>query len=182
MGADKASLPFAGATLIEHVIARFAPPGTPVLVSTRSEPAFVPEGAVRIVDPEPGLGPLAGMAALLRNAPTRFVLVVPTDLPLFPPRCAEKMLALGTHDAVVLSWKGRIEPFPSLIDAALAPLLADLLRRGLRRADAFHEHASCHAVAFERLFPGCDGDVAFLNANTPEDLARAEALIAAERP
>jgi molybdopterin-guanine dinucleotide biosynthesis protein A len=181
MGSDKASRPFAGGTLLSHAVARFGVPGRPVLVSTRSPDVPIPAGAERILDPEPGLGPLAGIAALLGRAPAPWLLVVPIDLPLFPAGCG-RVLAEAAHDcdAVVLTWKGRVEPFPVLLSRGIAPLVDDLLRAGLRRADAFHAQARCRVTAFEDAFCGSDGATAFLNVNSPDDLARAERLVASE--
>jgi molybdopterin-guanine dinucleotide biosynthesis protein A len=67
-----------------------------------------------------------------------------------------------------------------LVASGLAPRVRELLGRGLRRADAFHAHARCRVVSFETLFPGRDAGVAFFNVNTPDDLARAEQLVASE--
>jgi molybdopterin-guanine dinucleotide biosynthesis protein A len=181
MGADKASTRIGDATLLDHSVARFAPPGTTVVVSIGSRALAVPDRAITVLDHEPGLGPLAGMTALLAKAPAPFMLIVPIDLPLFPAGCGDAMAAAlqGAH-AVALGWKGRTEPFPALVSRDLAPLFNDLLRRGLRRADAFHDHARCRVVPFADLFPGRNAETAFLNVNTPEDLARAEALLASE--
>src|SRR5205823_10919946 len=141
---------------------------------------------------EPGLGPLAGIAALVAQAPAPWLLVMPVDLPLFPQACGEAMVgavrqpdllaqvgdpaAAAGAPALALSWQGRVEPLPVLVSRDLAPLLNGLLQRGLRRADAFHEEARARLVRFEDVFPGVDPAVAFLNVNTPADLARAEAL------
>jgi molybdopterin-guanine dinucleotide biosynthesis protein A len=183
MGRDKASLPFRGATLLEHVVARLSPPGAPVLVSTRGASAAVPPGATAVPDPEPGLGPLAGIAALLGAAPSEWVLVVPTDLPLLPPSCGDDLFAWsGSHDAVVVSSAGRVEPFPVLVRRALAPAVRDLLRAGERRADSFHAAGRTRVVGFDDVFPGVDPQVALLNVNLPADLARAEALLASGPP
>jgi len=183
MGSDKAARPFAGRTLLDHAIARFAPPGTPVLVSTRGEaPAAASALATPVLDDVPGLGPLAGIAALVARAPAAFLLVMPVDLPLFPAVSGAAMAsALEGAGALAISWKGRVESLPALVSRDFAPLLNDLLRRGLRRADAFHEPARARIVPFEALFPGIDPEEAFLNVNTPADLARAEALLASER-
>jgi molybdopterin-guanine dinucleotide biosynthesis protein A len=181
MGSDKASRAFGGGTLLSHVARRFGPPGAAVTVSTRSPEVALPAGAARVLDAEPGLGPLAGIAALLARAPTPWLLVVPVDLPLLPPECGRVLASASDDcDAVVFSWKGRVEPFPALVSRRLAPLIADLLRRGLRRADSFHGEAPCRVLAFEDVFQGRDPAVAFLNVNTPEDLARAERLAASE--
>jgi molybdopterin-guanine dinucleotide biosynthesis protein A len=181
MGSDKAARAFAGGTLLSHAATRFSPGAATVLVSTRSPDDALPAGAVSVPDAEPGLGPLAGIAALLARAPEPWLLVVPVDLPLLPADCGRVLAsASGGCDAVVFSWKGRVEPFPALVSRRLARLVADLLSRGLRRADSFHAEASCRVLAFEDAFPGRDAAVAFLNVNTPEDLARAERLVASE--
>lgn len=181
MGSDKAERAFAGGTLLSHAARRFGPEGAAVTVSTRSPEVELPAGAVRALDAEPGLGPLAGIAALLAQAPTQWLLVVPVDLPLLPADCGRVLASASEgRDAVVFAWKGRVEPFPALVSRRLAPLVEDLLRRGLRRADSFHAEAACRVVAFEDAFPGRDPAAAFLNVNTPEDLARAERLVASE--
>ena len=182
MGGGKASRPFHGRTLLEHTIARFASDGTTALVSTRNAAEPVPAGATAVPDAEPGLGPLAGIAALLARAPERWLLVLPVDLPLFPVGCGAAMAdaAGGDDEAVLLEWRGRVEPFPALIARTLAPRVRELLDRGLRRADAFHAHARCRVLSFDAAFPGRDPHAAFFNVNTPADLARAEALLASE--
>jgi molybdenum cofactor guanylyltransferase len=181
MGGAKASRPFHGRTLLEHAIARYAPDRTSALVSTRDAAEPVPAGATAVSDAEPGLGPLAGIAALLARAPEPWLLVVPVDLPLFPAGCGTAMAdAAGDDEAVVLEWRGRIEPFPALIARTLAPRVRELLDQGLRRADAFHSNARCRVLSFDAAFPGRDAQTAFFNVNTPQDLARAEALLASE--
>lgn len=182
MGVDKASLLFAGTTLIEHVIARLAPPGVSVLVSTRSREAFAPPGAMKIPDEQPGLGPLAGIVALLAATPTSFLVLVPTDMPLVPRGCGEALLAAREDaDAVVLSWKGRVEPFPALIARDVAPVVRGLFDAGARRADSFHAHVRCRTLLFEQVFPDHDPAVAFMNVNAPSDLRQAEEVLASER-
>jgi molybdopterin-guanine dinucleotide biosynthesis protein A len=181
LGGDKAARPFGASSLLGHAIARYAPAGSPVLVSTPARGAPVPAGATAVPDSEPGLGPLAGIAALLARAATPWLLVVPVDLPLFPPRCGEALAAAaGEADGVVLAWRGRVEPFPALIARGLAGPIDALLQRGLRRADSWHAHVRCRIVPFETVFPDSDGGNAFFNVNTPDDLARAEALLASE--
>ena len=86
----------------------------------------------------------------------------------------------GTMRRSSSNGEGRVEPFPALIARTLAPRVRELLDRGLRRADAFHAHARCRVLPFDAAFPGRDAHAAFFNVNTPDDLARAEALLASE--
>lgn len=182
MGADKAALLFGGRALLDHVVARLAPPGVPVLVSTGAGDPAIPVRGTLVFDETPGLGPLAGISRLLHAARSDCVLIVPTDLPLFPPRGSDVLCdALGDHDAIVCSSNGRVEPFPTLIRRSLSGTIASLLERGHRRADAYIASTRTRVVPFADLFPGVDAATAFTNVNTPDDLARAEALFASER-
>ena len=103
MGRDKSQVPFLGRPMIEHVIRRLAPEGVPVLVSTRSGGADPPPFTLRIDDKHPGLGPLAGISALLEATVTPFLLVVPCDLPNLPSDTGDRWLhhARG-RDAVLV--------------------------------------------------------------------------------
>jgi molybdopterin-guanine dinucleotide biosynthesis protein A len=182
LGRDKASAPFAGTTLLEHLVRRLAPPGTPVLASTRADGPPVPDGVKRVDDAVPGLGPLAGLAALVAAASTKFVLVVACDAPLLPPETGDRLLKFATGvDAVLLRAAGRVEPFPALVAAELASRLLRMVAEGRRRADAWHEDCSAAYVPFETAFPGTDPARALLNANEAALLARAEEELRAER-
>lgn len=176
MGRDKGTAPFLGTTLREHLARRLAPDGVPVLLSTGTRDDAAPAGWTRVLDAEGGLGPLAGVAALVGAARTKFVLIVACDAPLLPPDTGDRLLRYSTGvDAVLLSVGGRVEPFPALIATELAPRLRDLLASGVRRADGWHERCSAAYVPFATAFPGADPSRALLNANDPEALARAEA-------
>ncbi|HYC78610.1 MAG TPA: molybdenum cofactor guanylyltransferase [Planctomycetota bacterium] len=174
MGRDKASAPFRGGTLLDHVARRLAPPGVPLLVSLRPGTPDPPAPWRRVDDATPDLGPMAGIAALARAAETHFVLVVPCDLPLLPPDCGDRLLAFSKGvDAVTLRVGGRTEPFPALVARELASTLEAALREGLRRADGWHARVAAATAPFEVAFPGVDAAEALLNANDPATLADA---------
>jgi molybdopterin-guanine dinucleotide biosynthesis protein A len=180
MGRDKGSAPFAGSTLLEHAVRRYAPAGVPVLVSTRKDGPAPPAGAERVDDEEPGCGPLAGLVALLGRTRTKFLLAVPCDAPLLPPDVGDRLLSFARGaDAVLVEREGRVEPFPALIAAEIRPLLRRLFAEGARRADAWHERAVAAYVPCGAAFPGVDADRAFWNANDPAGLAEAERLLRA---
>ena len=88
MGQDKALLLFAGQPLVAHALSILcAKPALPVSIAgarpsaRTSLEAFAPV----IVDPEPGLGPLAGICAALASTSARYAVFLPVDLPLLPP-------------------------------------------------------------------------------------------------
>jgi molybdopterin-guanine dinucleotide biosynthesis protein A len=183
MGEDKAACLVHGVPLLDHVVARHSAGAASVLVAHGRAPGRLPSGAIAVADPEPGLGPLAGVAAVLAASPTPFALVVPVDMPLLPPDCGavmEEHCREARAEAVVLSHAGRTEPFPLLASRDLASVAKALLREGQRRADCLHGRCRLHVVSFTRAFPGRDAGVALLNVNTRDDLARAEGLLASE--
>src|SRR6202162_6688388 len=80
MGRDKATLPAVDGTLIAHLARRLAPVVDETIVAGGSvRPPF--EGAVVVVDPQPGLGPLAGTLGGLAAAKHRYLWVGGWGLP-----------------------------------------------------------------------------------------------------
>lgn len=96
MGVNKALTTVGGMTLVERA-ARLLEEltGTVLIVSRdRSAGSGLP---YRVVDSEtPGIGPLAALAAGLRECTTPWVLVLACDLPLFPAGLGAYMLAVAT--------------------------------------------------------------------------------------
>jgi molybdenum cofactor guanylyltransferase len=177
MGRDKATAPFLGGTLLGRVVERLAPPGIPVLAAAAKDGPELRPGVRRVDDPVEGGGPLFGAAALLAAAETKFVLIVPCDMPFLPRDLGDRMLRLvqGT-DAALFVVDGRVEPFPAFVATDLAPVFADLLNRGLRRADAWRECVAAAYAPFQDQYPKVDPARAFFNANDPASLAKAEAI------
>ena len=130
-----------------------------------------------------GAGPLSGLVGLLEALETPFLLAVPCDQPLLPPDLGDRLLAcIKGVDAVLLSVGGRIEPFPVLLSGELRPLLADLLRGGERRADAWVDRAPCALVPLEELYPGLEPGELLLNVNDDEALSLARERLGLASP
>jgi len=116
-------------------------------------------------------GPLAGLLAAARTAQQEWLLTVPCDAPFLPldlvmhlhdhARAASVPLAraadeTGTHFAIML------------VHRELMDDLAEYVRQGGRRVQAWQEGHPCETVYF-----GND-PYAFLNVNNPEDMKTAE--------
>ncbi len=79
-----------------------------------------------IDDPQPGLGPLAGICAALAAVATRYVVFLPVDLPLLPSPLIAYMLhrAEITGRAVTIpSVNGFGQTFPVVLDRSVLPAL-----------------------------------------------------------
>jgi molybdopterin-guanine dinucleotide biosynthesis protein A len=185
-GGDKSLLPLRGRALIAHVIARLAPQVDRLAINANGDPArFAAFGLPVLADPLPDhQGPLAGLLAALDWAAATGasqVVTAAADTPFLPadlvarlrkarlmPQGQAAAALAATPDAT-----GRqAHPVFGLWDARLAPELRAFLAGGQRRVSDFAGAVG----AATALFPDPS---AFFNANTPADLARAEAMAAA---
>jgi molybdenum cofactor guanylyltransferase len=174
MGADKPAVLLAGRRLIDHVVDRLAPQVDRILIAGPhgydTGLSFTPD---RGTGPR---GPAAGLWAaghwLLEQAPGAAGFVTaPVDAPFLPPDLYEK-LAAGDGSAIASSADGAHPTF--------AYWRASILLEKLRTAPsdkglalhALAEQCAARRVAFSQRH-------CLLNINSPEELARAEALMPA---
>ncbi len=172
-GLDKGLQSWRGLPLVDHVLARLAPQVGEVMISAnRNEAAYAARAACVLADAtDDHPGPLAGILAGLRAAPTPWLAVVPCDTPRLPVDLVER-LARGLADAsgaVVQRDRGadglRLEPVCCLLSTALAADLARYLAEGGRKVQGW---VAAHALPV--LFDAAGDADAFANVNTPADL------------
>jgi molybdopterin-guanine dinucleotide biosynthesis protein A len=195
MGQDKALLPFAGRPLIAHALSILRDAGLSASIAgaRASARASLEAFAPVIEDPEPGLGPLAGVCSAIASASARHVVFLPIDLPFLPPSLLEFLLrhARITGRAVTVpSVNGFDQTFPAVLGRAALPTLQAELTAGHGGCfSAFQAAAAGLSQPISRVaveLVAQSGHVAhphgmpaaqwFLNLNSPADLQRAEAL------
>lgn len=195
MGRDKALLEFGGRPLVAHALDIFQEAGIPATIAgaPSSARASLQVFAPIVEDASPGLGPLTGICAALSVVSARYAVFLPVDLPLLPASLLVYLLrhARITGSAVtVCSVSGFTQTFPAVLDRAALPALQnefDSQRYGCLsafRAASAAAGQSISSIAVELLAQ--TGEVSdplglppirwFLNLNTPDDLAQAEAL------
>jgi len=113
--ADKGLLPFLGRPLIKHVIDILKPQVESILISAnRHHEDYAQLGFPVVSDRDGGFsGPLAGIARVLEEATTPFILVVPCDMPFLPADLVRRLMAaLMTHggELAVARGAGRVQP------------------------------------------------------------------------
>lgn len=175
-GVDKALVALAGRPLLAHVLDRLEPQVERVLVSSNGDPArFAGFGCPVVADSEPQ-GPLSGVLAALSFAADRgasHVVSTPVDTPFLPGDLVPQLLlaAEGSPEGLAFAADATGDhPATALWPVALAPALAAFLAAGEAKVTRF---TAAHSAA-RAQFPD---PRAFLNLNTPEDLAQAEALL-----
>jgi molybdenum cofactor guanylyltransferase len=185
-GGDKARIAIAGVPILQRVLLRVAPQCSRMIINANGDPArFADTGLPVVADSMPNFaGPLAGVLAGLdwaaANAPqAEWLLSVPGDCPFLPrdlvARLHRARIASGLPLACARSGEWR-HPVVGLWPLSLREDLRHALIEGLRKIEVWTER---HGVAIAD-WPTEPVDP-FLNVNTPEDKARAEA-IAAEFP
>lgn len=175
-GADKALLPLAGRPLIAHVLDRLSPQVEQVLISANGDPArFATFGCEVIPDARPQ-GPLSGILAALAHAADHgatHVVSTPVDTPFLPGDIVPQLLLAAEASPEGLSLAAsadRDHPATALWPVSLAPALAAFLATGEAKVTRFSD--AHHATRAHFPDPR-----AFLNLNTPQDFAVAEALL-----
>jgi molybdopterin-guanine dinucleotide biosynthesis protein A len=186
-----------GPTLLEHTLALISPLCAEVVV-VLNDPWEWPHLAARLVsDTLPGMGPPGGLVAGLGAARLPYALVVGADMPLLDPHLLAWMIEeyrlphrAGAEALVpqspTTSGEGQIEPLHAIYARACLPRIEAALAAGTRRMSTLLEMlrtvfiTPAELVAFEQR-EGMEDSVqvkqAFLNINTPADLALARRLL-----
>ena len=176
-GADKALASLGGRTLLEIAVARLGQVCTETAVSAPlggPVAALAERLGLAVLDDPPAAprGPLSGVLAGLEWAQSRrasLLLTLPCDAPLLPDDLESRLIAAANGaPAAVARTPGGLQP----LCAAWSPGMTRALRSAL--ADGLHPAAHqilADAGAVETRF---DDEAAFINVNTPQDLAEAE--------
>ncbi|MGL5813721.1 MAG: molybdenum cofactor guanylyltransferase MobA [Aeromonas sp.] len=177
-GDDKGWVPLAGQPLIEHVLTRLRPQVDEVLINANRSQARYRALAPVICDEFADFqGPLAGMLAGLKSARHDWVLFVPCDGPGLPQDLMSRFraaLAQQPDAELVVAHDGsHLQPVVALLSRPLAPSLQQALAQGERKIAAWFGR---HKMA---VVPFADQPDAFINLNSPDELAEYEARLKA---
>ncbi len=166
MGTDKSLLPVDGRPMIEHIAHQLLRHFDQVLISAGSEDAYAFLDMPVVADPEPGRGPLMGIATALSRASHDLVFVAACDVPDIDMPFVRRMLReaeAGDYDAVVPRRpNGHIEPLHALYHRRMAPAIRDILETGECKVRGLFEHCRVKYVDIPSW-------VAMTNLNTREE-------------
>jgi molybdenum cofactor guanylyltransferase len=175
-GGDKGLLPLGASTILGHVIDRFGPQVPALALNANGDPArFAGFDLPVIADQTTDFaGPLAGVLAGLDWAAARGVSHIVTaaaDTPFVPCDLVVQLQLAGGDLGLALaaSPSGR-QPTFGLWPVALRDDLRRALGAGLRKVVLWTQQHGAGSANFP-------DDAAFFNVNTPDDLARAQAML-----
>lgn len=169
-----------GRRIIDRLFESFAEvfPTAPIVVANDpAGAAWRPDLAV-YPDLRPGEGALGGLHTAVALGAGRPVVVAAWDMPFVPAGLlAELADGLADCDAVLPASDGRrgVEPMLAAYGPGALDAITAALDRGDRRAIAFHDAVRVSILPIERVRAFGDPALIFLNINTPDDLAHAEA-------
>ena len=186
-GGDKTLLEIGGRALLDHVIERARPQVSTLALNANGDGArFERFGLPVIADVVEGYaGPLAGVLTGLEWAAAEvpdcaWVATFASDAPFLPDDLVARLVAAVEREGADLacaSSAGRHHPVFGLWPVALAgPLRHALIIEAVRKVDIWTARYSLAIADFEAT-----PHDPFFNANRPEDLAHAEALLAHQR-
>ncbi len=177
IGGDKPRRLLGGARLLDHALRCASGTTAPCILVARSPEQVAGFDGTVVLD-APGVeGPLAGLLSALSwaaEAGADRVLTLPCDMPFLPDNLLsrlEQALAPGFGVAVAASG-GRLHPVCALWRTAVVPTLVQRAGEGQLSLRGLGEAVGC-AVADWSIE---EGDP-FININTAEDLAAAEAVL-----
>jgi molybdenum cofactor guanylyltransferase len=186
-GGDKCLRPLGGRPILEHILERFRPQVSQLVLNANGDAgrfaAFDVPVAADVVEGYPG--PLAGILTGMRwaraNRPEAIWLAsAAADAPFMPVDLVARMRAEVESAGAALACArsdGQVHPVFGLWRIALADdLAAAVIGEGLRKVDLWTARHGCIEVEFP-----VDGADPFFNVNRPDDLAEAERMIAAAR-
>lgn len=182
-GGDKGLLTLGGATLLDHVIGRLGPQVDGLAINANGDAARFHRFGLPVLpdsvadQPGPLAGVLAGMDWAAGQG-ARAIVTAAADTPFFPRDLVDRFLRYpGLVLAATPDEEGRLRRHPTfgLWPVDLRDDLRAALSGGLRKIVIWTE---CHDAGTEE-FPVGRIDP-FFNVNTPEDMARAQALLGAE--
>ena len=185
---EKTLVDLAGKPMIGRIIARLRPQVRHLVINANGEPQrFAPFGLPVVADQMEGReGPLAGLQAGLawarRETPNaRFVASVAADTPFIPDDLVARLrAALEEAEAfsAIAASAGEATPIIGVWSIALADALAEHLAEGVRAVHSFAAAQGSVVVDFPFIDVGGESVDPFFNVNTPDDLAKARALLA----
>jgi molybdopterin-guanine dinucleotide biosynthesis protein A len=178
-GEPKALLPLGGRRIIERVLAAIAPVVDDVLVVTNTPERYAFLGLPMVGDAYPDGGALGGIYTGLRAAASPAVFTVACDMPFVHPAMVRMVVErAGEADVVVPRTGEQLETMHAVYGKACLPPMEACLRAGRLKIVGFFPEVRVVEVDAALMAQHRAPDIAFMNVNTPADLARAHAVAA----
>ena len=178
-GQPKALLELGGRRIIERVLDAIRPVVDDVLVVTNTPELYAFLGLPMVADVYPDHGSLGGIYSGLAAAAGDVAFTVACDMPFVHPEVARLVVArAGEADVVVPRVGDQLETLHAAYARPCLPHIEARLRTGRLKIVGFFADVRVVEIPEADVARWRAPDVAFMNVNTPEELARARVLAA----
>ena len=165
---DKGLVTFRDKPMVAHVIERFAPQVSALIINANRNLDQYGTFGYPVVSDEVGgyAGPLAGLHAGLLACKTSLIVTAPCDSPFLPTDLVARLQAAleeNIAELAVAKTGDQAHPVFTLCSTTLLPSLTAFLESGGRKIDAWY---SAHRVVEVQF----DDEAAFANINTIDEL------------
>ena len=179
-GAPKGLIEVGGRRILDRVVDVVARVTgvSPLVVANAPDGATWRPDLHTIPDVRPGCGSIGGIYTAV-SAGAEPVLCVAWDMPFVPEGLLRALIdGAGNYDAFLPESSGRrgLEPLCAVYGPACGPAIERRLEQGDLKAISFHADVRVGILSLAKVKSFGDPDELFFNVNTPDDLARAEAL------
>jgi molybdopterin-guanine dinucleotide biosynthesis protein A len=178
-GQPKALLELGGKRIIERVVDAIAGVLHDLLVVTNTPERYAFLGLPMVPDAFPDGGALGGIYTGLRAAAGDAAFTVACDMPFLHPAIVRMVVErAGEADVVIPRTGDQLETMHAVYGKACLPAMEAQLRAGQLKIVGFFADVRVVELDAAWMAPHRAPEIAFMNVNTPEELARARALVA----
>jgi len=178
MGEDKALKPFLGRPLVQRVIERLRPIADELIMTTNRPEDYASFNLPLFTDLKPGRGALGGLYTALYSAKHPVVAVAACDMPfanaeLF--KAASEIMVKEGADVVISKTEAGYEPFHAVyLRETCIPAIESAIDSDQLRVNGWFSQVKMRLLTPDEIRRYDPNGLAFLNINTPEELAQAE--------
>ena len=178
-GEPKALLELGGRRIIERVVDVVGGVLDDLLIVTNTPERYAFLRLPMVADAFPDGGALGGIYTGLRAAGGDAVFTVACDMPFLHPAIVRMVVErAGDGDVVIPRTGGQLETMHAVYGKACLPAMETRLRAGQLKIVGFFPDVRVVELDAAQMAQHRAPEVAFMNVNTPEELARARALVA----
>ncbi len=182
MGQNKALLPVGGIPIVQRVIDTLAPLCAEIqLIGNDAEPYLHLDLPI-IPDVEPNLGPLMGIYSGLLATDNELNLLLACDMPFASHSLLTHLLTLSDgYDVIIPRTKNGLHPLCAVYRRSTClPAIRTALNAHSRRVISFFDQVQVREIGPDELRLVDPDGISLMNVNTPEELAKARAIVATE--
>jgi len=180
-GRSKALMELGGRRIIDRIIDVLRAVTEDLLIVTNTPDTFASLGLPMVADVFPDHGSLGGIYSGLKAASGAAAFTVACDMPFLRPEVARLVIdRAGLADVVVPLSGGRPETLHACYAKSCLQPIEARVKSGRLKIAGFFDEVRVLAIPEEEIARFGRPDVIFMNVNTPDELARAREILAAD--